>query len=274
MEIKFKTIAELITNTPNTLKNCKTNDKNLDQMAQWISLLSGFIQVESLDDAVFDHLEKRLDISLPPEIAMLYKNIGSSVDELNGETLKYQKFKLLTIENLWVEKEVIIKDYYTEECWFKTDVLVYATAKNVKNAIYGMDLKNGWSLSYEKGWFWQKDDMPLYQKLTTLFTNMIIVNKGNAIRTKIKGITGMKRDEKIEKKFEGVLTRLSNFEYYEHTIFYNQALDLIGWFRAGNAPDFLVGSNSENNLNNIIADYDFSSAKFLKRNDNNHDSQD
>jgi len=267
MEIKFKTIAELITNTPNTLKNRKANDKDLDHMAQWISLLSGFIQVGGLDHAAFDFLKKRLDINLPPEIAMLYKNIGSSVDELNREMLKHQKFQLLMIENLWVEKDVIVKDYYTGECWFKTDVLVYATAKNVKKAIYGMDLKNGWSLSYEKGWFWQKDDMPPFQKLTTLLANMIIVNKRKVIKTKIKGITGMKRDEKLEKKFEGVLTRLSSFEYYEHTIFYNQVLDLVGWFRAGNTPDFLVGSNSENNLNSLIAQYDFSSAKFLKRND-------
>ena len=36
-------------------------------------------------------------------------------------------------------------------------------------------------------WFWQKDDMPLFQKLITLYANIIIANKKNIIKTKVKG---------------------------------------------------------------------------------------
>lgn len=264
MDIKFKTIDDVITLTPNTHKNRKADDKNLDKMGQWITILSKFLQVKGLDKAEFDRLEKSLDINIPAEIRMLYEYMGNSNGELAKESLKHQKFQLLVVENFWVEKDVIVKDYYTDEPWFKTDILVYAAANNIKKPMYGIDLKNGWGLTFEKGWFWQKDDMPLFMKLTTLFANLIIVNKGNIIKTKIKGITGIKRDEKAEKRFEDMLTRLPDFEYYEHTIFYNQTLDLVSWFRAGNTPDLLVGSNSKNNLDNLIVKFDFSSARFLK----------
>ncbi|MFD1771553.1 hypothetical protein [Sphingobacterium suaedae] len=267
MEIKFQSIDDLIANTPNTFKNRKADDKDLDKMAQWVAILAGFLQIKGIDETEFDFLERALGNILPAEIRMLYANIGKNIDELAKETLKFQKFRLLTIENFWIEKGVVVKDYYTDECWFKTDVLIYATAKNTKNPVYGIDLKNGWSLSYEKYWFYQKDDMPLFQKLTTLFANIIIVNKGNVIKTKIKGITGIKRDDKVEKEFGDLLLRLPDFKFYEHTIFYNRTLDMVGWFRAGNAPDFLLGSDSKNNLNSLIAKFGFQSAKFLKNAD-------
>jgi len=264
MQIKYKTISDLIANTPNTFKNCKANDKDLNDMIQWLALLSGFVHTRGTDSTASERVEKRLNISLPVEITLFYQHFGHCISELNHEALKQQKFQVLAFEHCWVEKEVMINDYYTGECWFTTDVLVYATAKNNKIPVYGIDLKNGWSLSYEKEWFWQKDGMPLFQKLTTLLANIIIANKAYIIKTKVKGITGIKRDEKVENRFEGTFMRLLDFEYYEHTIFYNQSLDLIGWFRAGNTPDFLVGSGSEDNLKSLITQFDLSSAKFLK----------
>lgn len=264
MEIKFKSIDDLISNTPNAFKNRKADDKDLEKMLQWVAILSKFKQTRGIDKAEFDLLITELSINVPAEISLLYANIGKSIKELSTESLKYQKFQLLSIENFRIEKDVVVKDYYTGENWFKTDVLIYATAGNIKKPLFGVDIKNGWSLSFDNDWYNQKDDMPLFQKLTTLFANIIIVNQKNFIKTKVKGITGIKRDDKAEKKFEGILTRLSDFEFYEHTIFYNHALDLIGLFRAGNVPDFLLGSNSKNNLDSFISKFEFSSAKFLK----------
>lgn len=254
----------MIADTPNSFKNRKATENDLILLEQWIICLSKFLQRSGSDKVESDSLEKKLGIGLPTEIRLLYEKIGSSISDLAIESLRVHKFQLLSIENFWVEKDVIVMDYYTDVPLFKTDILVYAAAKNSKKPAHGIDLKNGWGLSFGKDWFWQKDDMPLFMKLTSLFTNVIIANKRNIVKTKIKGITGIKRDEKAEKRFQDILTRLPGFEYYEHTIFYNHALDLVGWFRAGNTPDLLVGSNMKSNLDNIIVKFDFSSARFVK----------
>lgn len=254
----------MIANTPNSFKNRKAVENELVMLEQWITCLSKFLQINGTDKVEFDSWEKKLGIGIPAEIRLLYERLGNSIGELSKESIIFHKFQLLALENFWVEKDVIIKDYYTEEPLFKTDILVYAAANNIKKPIYGIDLNNGWGLSYVKGWTWQKDDMPLFMKLTSLLANLIIANKGNIMKTKIKGLTGIKRDEKAEKRFEDIFTRLPGFEYYEHTIFYNQELDLIGWFRAGNTPDLLVGSNRKSNLDNMMVKFDFSSARFVK----------
>ncbi|MEN5232470.1 hypothetical protein [Sphingobacterium faecium] len=264
MKLKFETIDEMIANTPNSFKNRKAVINDLVMLEQWITCLSKFLQINGSDKVEFESLEKKLGIGIPAEIRLLYEKIANNTDELAKESLRFNKFQLLAIENVWVEKDVIVKDYYTEEPLFKTDILVYAAANNIKKPIYGIDLNNEWGLYYEKGWSWQKDDMPLFMKLTTLFANLIIANKDYIMKTKIKGLTGIKRDEKAEKRFEDIFTRLPGFEYYEHTIFYNHELDLVGWFRAGNTPDLLVGSNRKSNLDNIIVKFDFSSARFVK----------
>lgn len=261
-----KIIDDLIANTPNTLKNKRADDNDLEKMSNWITSLSGFHQSKGFEIEEFNELEERLNCVLPVELKILYNSIGGNIDELSKETVRFQKFQLLNFEKFWIEKDVIVKDYYTEEKWFKTDILIYATASNIKKPLYGVDLKNGWNLLFEKEWFWQKDDMPLFQKLITLYANIIIANKENIIKTKVKGVAGIKRDNKAEKKFESTLKRLSDFEFYEHTVFYNEELDLLGWFRAGNTPDFLVGSNSKSNLDNIIVKFDFTSAKYVKEN--------
>lgn len=219
MEIKYKRTEDLIANTPNTLKNKKADEADLRQMSDWMNVLSEFLETHGVSNADFDKYENILQCSLPAEIKMLYASIGDSIEDISKETLIRERFQLLEIENFRIEKDVIIKDYYTDEDWFKTDVLIYATSKNIKNPLYGVDLKNGWDLSFQKNWYWQKDGMPLFKKLTSLFANIIICNKQNIVKTKVKGITGVKRDEKAEKHFEGIFERLLHFEFYEHTIF-------------------------------------------------------
>lgn len=264
MDIKFKTTDELINKTPNSFKNRKADEKDIEKVGNWMFSLSKFLKTSGIPLSNFDFFEKKLGCQLPTEIKVLYSFVGNSADTLENETLKQCNFKLLKVEEFWIEKDVIIKDFYTEENWLKTDILIYATSKSTKNAIYGVDIKNGWSLFHQKDWFWQKDDMPLFKKLTSLYANIIISNKENIIKTKVKGIIGIKRDTKAEKKFEEALARLPDFEFYEHTIFLNEELDLIGWFRAGNMVDFLVGSSNKDSLNYIIEKFDFTSAKFLK----------
>lgn len=260
----FKTIEELVNNTPNSFKNCKADEQELKQMTDWLAKLSGFLETKGFSNDDLSKYENELEYLLPPEIKILYAVIGKSIKNISDETLIREKFQLLEIENFRIEKDVVIKDCYTDEDWFKTDVLIYTTSKNIKNPLYGIDLKNGWDLSFHKNWYWQKDGMPLFKKLTSLFASIIISNKGNIVKTKVKGINGIKRHEKAEKKFEGIFERLPNFEYYEHTIFINREYDLLGWFRAGSSIDFLIGSNNKMMLYEIIDRLDFTRAKYQK----------
>ncbi|GEM_PF-1544864 len=263
-KLAFQTVEELINDTPNRFKNRKANQQDIEKMSEWMHLFSKFLPTVDIAQADLELLEQKLGSKIPAEIKTLYAFIGNSTEALKEESLKLHDFQLLHTNDFWIEKDVIIKDFYTEEDWFKTDVLVYASLKNQKKALYGVDLINGWGLYHQKDWFWQKDDMPLFQKLTSLYVNVIIANKANVIKTKVKGITGIKRDSKAEELFKGTMLRLPDFEHYEHTIFISEELDLVGWFRAGMGIDFLVGSDKKDSLTNVIEKFAFTSAKFLK----------
>lgn len=263
-ELAFQTVEELINHTPNSFKNRKANQQDIEKMSEWMRLLSTFLPTVGMSQADIELVEQKFAPKIPAEIKTLYAFMGNSTAVLKEESLKLHNSQLLHTNDFWIEKDVIIKDYYTEEDWFKTDVLVYASSKNPKKALYGIDLVNGWGLYYQKDWFWQKDDMPLFQKLTSLYANVIIANKANVIKTKIKGITGIKRDSIAEELFKGTMLRLPDFEHYEHTIFTSEELDLVGWFRAGYGVDFLVGSDKKESLTKVIEKFAFTSAKFLK----------
>lgn len=191
-------------------------------------------------------------------------NSSSSIASLLYLIQLHNPPKSSTFDNFPLPYEAVISDYYTGEAWYKTDVLVYATSKNEKTPLCGIDLANGWGLSFQKKWYWQKDDLPLYKKLTVLYANTIIMNKACIFKTKVKGVNGLNPDEKAAALFKPVLERFPGFEHYGHTLFFNRKYKVVGWFRSGNTADLLIGGDDKKNLDGIIEQLHFSSAKYQK----------
>lgn len=85
-DCNFKTIDDLIANTPNTLKNKKADDNDLKKMSNCMTSLISFYQSTGVEISEFDKLEETLNCVLPVELKIFYNSIGGSIGELSKET--------------------------------------------------------------------------------------------------------------------------------------------------------------------------------------------
>lgn len=268
----FKTDEELIYKTANSFLNHPATEENLSQMREWLeNILSTVYSSETYNtgfsETGLQEIEKSLGINLPSTLRLIYSYIGKDTDLLIPAPMKMMDLKFVNLNELRIEKDVIVHDYYSGEEWYATDILVYSTTRKGKKAYAGIDLKRDWHLSFYKKWYWQKDCMPLYKDLPVMLTCIAISQMDNVFKTKMKGVTGWKVDENAEKMLGGHFKRFANFEHFGHTLFFNKQQGALGWFRAGSAiPDLLVGSNDKSFVDDLIDKLDFSKAKHDKIN--------
>ena len=262
VQVKFILDDELISKTPNSLLNRSADNENLQQMKEWLNMFGSVHYSTGYSESELQQIEEMLGLKIPPTLRMVYAYTGKDNNLLTPGKLKNTNYKILKPDELLVEKNVIVHDSYSGEAWYETDVLVYMVTHNGKQAYNGIDMKRDWQLSFYKQWYWQKDSMPLYKELLVTLVCTAISRMQNIFKTKVKEVTGWEIYKRAEKKFEGYFERFSDFEHYDHTLFYNQQRKALGWFRAGSAiPDLLVGCDDKTFIDEFIAKMNMSKAK-------------
>jgi hypothetical protein len=265
--LKFKNDEELVENTSGSFKNVPANNDNLEQMKKWLEI---FVEVYKIDISMdFENrireIECNLGINIPPVLRLVYLFIGNNHDAFStkGET-KLINYRLLNIDEIKVEKNVIVNDGYKGEPLYETDILIYGVDLKDKK-FYGIDLYKDWDLMFYKKWLWVKDNMPLYKNLIVLLVCLAISKKDNIFKTNIKNIGSWKMIENVDKLFKGDFERFNDFKHYDHTIYYNRKNGALGWMRAGNScPEILIGCNDKEFTEEIIKKYEFNKAKIYK----------
>lgn len=261
-QVKYTTNEELINKTPNSLLNHSASNENLQQMKEWLNILISIHPATGYSEDEIQRIEESLGFKIPETLRLLYSSVGKDINLLTPGISKNMDFRILKPEELRIEKDVIVHDYYTGAAWYETDILVYAITQKSKAAYSGIDMKRDWHVSFYKEWYWQKDHMPLYKDMLVVLACIAISHMQNIFKTKVKGVTGWEVYKRAEKKFEGYFKRFSELEHYDHTLFYNQQHKALGWFRAGSAiPDLLVGCNYKTFIDEFIAEMDMNKAK-------------
>ncbi|WP_163213565.1 hypothetical protein [Bacteroides sp. 519] len=266
-ELKYNTDEDLIKKTPNSFLNHPATPDELELMKQWLeNILSVYPEmVYGISDPELQQIENTLGIALPSTLRLLYSYIGKNTDLFIPELMNKMDYKLVSPDQLKIEKDVVIHDYYSDEKWYKTDILIYSTTRNGKKAYGGIDIKRNWYLYFYKQWYWQKDHMPLYMDLPVTLACIVISKMQNVFTTKVKGLYSYKAAEKAEQKFAGYMERFKDCEHYDHTLFFNKEHCTLGWFRTGCAgSDIFLGSNDKQFVDDLIAKMEFSKAKHIK----------
>jgi hypothetical protein len=264
--LKNETDEELIEKTPNSFKNCPANTDNLEQMKQWLDAFAEVVKInvsrESSNDAIKE-IESRLRITIPSTLRLVYSYFANNRNILSAEQgNKIIDCRILNIEELKIEKNIAVYDFYNGEAIYETDILIYGVTLKSKY-LYAIDLNKDWHLYFDrKKWTWKKDDVPLYKNFIILLVCMLITNKKNIFRTFIKGIGFTKFLDQIDEKLNGYLERFKNFEHYNHAVYYNKQYGAFGWLR-GNA-NLLMGCDDKTFAEEMIKKYKFDKAKIIK----------
>jgi hypothetical protein len=266
--LKYKNDEELINNTPNSLKNCSANDENLEQLENWLNVFLKTCKIDTLiglsEDKIIE-IEKRLGANLPLTLRLIYTRIGNNENILSPRTENgIIDYRLLNINELILEKGVIVYDYYSGEALYETDVLIYGVTGKSEN-LFAVDLNKNWHLNYHKKWYWEKDHMPLYKNIIVLLVCIAISNKNNIFKTNIKNVFSSKPLNAIDEKFSGYLERFKDFKHYNHSLYYNVQYGALGWLRAGNSsPELLMGCDDTAFVDKFISKYEFNKIKKYK----------
>lgn len=265
--LKFTNDEELIAKTSNSYKNTPANAENMDQMKNW---LDTFAEISKINVSIefenkIKEVEGNLGVNIPPVLRLMYLSFGNNFNVFCGkDETKIINYRLLNIDELNIEKNVVICEPYKGEQLYETDVLVYGVNSKGKK-LYGVDLYKDWDLAYSKKWFWVKNNMPLYKNLVVLLVCLAISKNDHIFKTNIKNIGSYKVIENADKLFSGNFERFEKFEHYEHTLYYNSSNGALGWLRAGNScPEILIGCNDETFTEKIIKEYGFDKIKKYK----------
>lgn len=72
--LKFETDEELIKKTPNTFKNCPTNDDNIQQMKYWLDILMEICKIKEMGkyEHKISEIERELGYNIPQTLHLIY----------------------------------------------------------------------------------------------------------------------------------------------------------------------------------------------------------
>jgi hypothetical protein len=266
--LKYRTVDELINGIPNSFKNVPANNENIEQMKYWLNIILGMYKINiSLDcENKIKEIENKLEQNIPKALCLLYSYFGSELNMLSQKIEnKIMDYRLLGINEIEIEKNVIVYDYYSRDALYETDILIYGVTQKSRN-LYAIDLNMDWQLNFNKKLYWEKDHIPLFQYLLILSVCILINNKENIFKTRIKNVSPFKLLETMDTIFSGDLERFNGFQHYSHTLYYNIQYGALGWFRAGNiSPDLLFGCDNKIFTEEIIKKYNFNKAKRIKQ---------
>lgn len=217
-------------------------------MKQWLDCLTDVLNIDVSKSGILDdelnRIGEKLGIELPPIIKLIYSYIGNDERLMSA---KLEKIAFLPSNKLYIDE----------------NNLVYKAQG--KKYLSGYDLEKHRLNYYAKdyGWYWSEDTMSFWQQACVDIYCYAINHMQTVVYSRLKGFTSLFPSREAEERYMGFLTRIDNFDYYDHTLFYNKEHRAIAWFRGGQFnQDILIGCDDRSFIDKFVETFGLTKANY------------
>ncbi|MDU1892725.1 MAG: hypothetical protein E6767_18755 [Dysgonomonas sp.] len=228
--------------------NHRVTDEDLEEFKSWMDCLKDTLKINVKQSGISNKeikgVEKRLGISLPSVIKLIYSYIGNEPSFLSS---RLEKVSFLPLDKLYVDENNLV---------YKTQGTKYA---------WGVDLEKDRMVYYVKGhgWYWPQDVMSLCQQSCTDLYCYALTHMKTVAYSRLKGFRSLYPSREGEERYADFFKRVPGFDYYDHTLFYNKEYGAIAWFRGGQFTiDILLGCNDKEFIDNFVDTFQLTKANY------------
>lgn len=247
-EVNGYSIDENGVKTYSHWNNHLINDNDINQLKDWLDLLKDILNIDTAKSGATEEeikeTEKRLGIEIPQALKLIYSYIGKDERHLKSVL---ENISFLSLDKLYIDENNLV---------YKTQGTKYA---------WGIDLEklrlNYWAKDY--GWYWSEDTMSFWEQSFVDISCFAINHMQTVMYSRLKGFNSLKPSREAEERYNKYLTRMPDFDYYDHTIFYNKKHKALAWFRGGQFnQDILIGCDDKNFIDDFAKTFDLTKANY------------